>query len=100
MPKAKNEILVAEMGVILHHVPQNRSRADLHHRLRDIFSISYSQTLTAAEKNDFHNGCLLLYEISAVDTECGRFRFTDAPAWQESASQIYRPIHGCTRVVS
>lgn len=37
--QAENEVFVPEVGIVLHHMPQNRAVADLNHRLRDVFRV-------------------------------------------------------------
>ena len=55
VPKTEDEILVAEMGVILHYVPQDGAVSDLHQRLGNVFrEISQPRPQTAAEQHDFH----------------------------------------------
>src|SRR4029079_18800698 len=54
MSQAQNEVLVAEVGVVLHHVPQNGPVSDIHHGLGRIFSVAYPQTLPSAKKNHLH----------------------------------------------
>jgi hypothetical protein len=55
MTKTQNEILMAEMSVILHHVPQDRSVTDMNDGLWCTFArFSDPHALTAAEKDDFH----------------------------------------------
>src|SRR6266436_7926093 len=53
--QAQNEVLVAEMRVILHDVPQNRPVANGNHGLGDIISIlPQAHSESAAKDNDFH----------------------------------------------
>ena len=49
--EAQNEFLVAEVGVVAHHVPDERSRTDHLHRLRHavIAAVAHSHPVTAAE---------------------------------------------------
>src|SRR5262249_51469749 len=54
--EAEDEILMAEMGIVLHHVPQNGTLVDFHQRLRNILGIfAESHAETAAEEDDFHD---------------------------------------------
>ncbi|MBN9441546.1 MAG: molecular chaperone, partial [Bosea sp.] len=54
--KAKDEVLVAEMGVVLHQMPEDRTRADLHHRFRDVVDIAPQPHAHAAAKEyDLHD---------------------------------------------
>src|SRR6266849_2872711 len=56
IPEAQDEILVSEMGVIAHDVPQHRPVADLHHRFgHAVGLLADPQTLAPAEKDDLHN---------------------------------------------
>src|SRR5712692_142242 len=53
--EAENEILVPEMGIVLHHVPQNRPVANVDHRLGGSFPrLSDPHTEPAAEKHYLH----------------------------------------------
>src|SRR5580765_246837 len=53
--QTKDEVAMAEMRIILHHVPQDRSVADWHQGLRYILSVlPQPHAETAAEKHDFH----------------------------------------------
>jgi hypothetical protein len=49
MSQAEDKILVPEVGVVLHHVPQDRPVADMHHRLGHIFGIANPHALPAAK---------------------------------------------------
>ncbi len=54
--QAQDEVLVAEVGVVLHQVPQDGPGADLDERLRDhVRVLAKPHAETAAEKNDFHS---------------------------------------------
>src|SRR5258708_29027823 len=58
--QAQNEVFVSEMGVVLHHVPQDGPRADGDHWLRHIFGVTAQpHSGTAAEQYDFHVPTLL-----------------------------------------
>src|SRR5258708_36533406 len=53
--QAQNEVLVAEMRVILHDVPQNRPVTNGNHGLGDIISIlPQAHSESAAKDNNFH----------------------------------------------
>ena len=53
--EAQHEVLVPEVGVVLHHVPQNRPVADGHHRLRHVLSgLPNPHAETAAKQHDLH----------------------------------------------
>src|SRR5579859_6642480 len=52
--EAKNKVFVPVVSVILHHMPENRPVADVHHGLRNIFLVANAQPHSAAKKNDFH----------------------------------------------
>src|SRR6516162_7049459 len=53
--ETEHEILVPEMGVVLHHVPKNRAISDRHHRLRYAFAgLSNPHPETAAKQHYFH----------------------------------------------
>jgi len=57
--EAQDEVGVSVVGVVLHHVPQDRAVPDVHHRLRDVLRVlSQPHAETAAEQNDFHAGDL------------------------------------------
>ena len=54
--QAEDELLVAEIGVVLHEMPQDRSVADLHHRLgHRIAVLANAHALSAAEEDDLHS---------------------------------------------
>ena len=53
--QAKDEVLVTEMRVILHQVPEDRPRAERDHRFGNRFGIvADPQALAAAKQNNFH----------------------------------------------
>src|SRR2546425_2393076 len=53
--ETENEILVAEVRVILHHMPQDGTVTDMHHRLgRTLARLPDAHTESAAEKDYFH----------------------------------------------
>src|SRR5260370_41411729 len=53
--QAQDEVLVAEVRVILHDVPQNRPVTNGNHGLGDIISIlPQAHSESAAKDNDFH----------------------------------------------
>src|SRR3954464_15287419 len=53
--QAKDEVLVTEIAIILHHMPKNRLIADRDHRFRDALRILTNPSAQApAEQNDFH----------------------------------------------
>ena len=53
--KAQDEVLVAELAVVVHQVPEDRLVADRYHRLRDVFGyVPDARAETAAEQNCFH----------------------------------------------
>src|SRR3954447_6085203 len=55
--EAEDEVLVPEIRVVLHDVPEDRAGADGDHRLRDARrAVAHSQAETAAEENDLHRG--------------------------------------------
>ena len=49
MPQAENEVLVPEVSVVLHHVPQDGPVADVHHGLGQIFGIANPHAQPAAK---------------------------------------------------
>src|SRR5882762_2571878 len=72
VPEAKDEIFVTEMGVILHHVPQDGPIPDLNQRLWNVFSeFSQSRAQAAAEQHNLHRPALLPQSIKG-----GRRRVT------------------------
>ena len=48
--EAEDEILVPEMGIVFHQVPENRPRADLHHGLGNIVGIPLSRMPAPPQK--------------------------------------------------
>ena len=52
---AEDEVPVSEVGVILHHVPQQRPVADVHHRFRQIVGIADPHAEASTEQDDFHD---------------------------------------------
>src|SRR5262245_17705510 len=54
MSEAQDEVLVPEMSVVLHDVPQDGAIPNLHHRLGDVLGIADPQAQSAAEQNDLH----------------------------------------------
>src|SRR5271156_302045 len=58
--EAKNEVLVAEVGIVLHHVPQDRPVAYMHHGLGDAFAgFPDPHAEASAEQYYFHFRVLL-----------------------------------------
>src|SRR6266851_1580679 len=56
VPEAQDEVLVAEMGVIAHDVPEHRPVADLDHRFGHIVRLlADPQALAPAEEHDLHD---------------------------------------------
>src|SRR5712692_1464455 len=54
--EAQDEVLVPEMGVIAHDVPEHRAVADLDHRFgHAVGLLANAQTLAPAEKDDLHD---------------------------------------------
>jgi hypothetical protein len=51
--EAQDEGLVAEMGVVLHHVPKNRPVADRDQRLRHVFGVADSKSETPQNSTTF-----------------------------------------------
>jgi len=49
MPQAENKVLVAEVGVVLHDMPQDGPVADMHHGLGQIFGVADPHALPAAK---------------------------------------------------
>src|SRR5690348_4483122 len=59
--KAQHEILVTELAVVVHEVPQDRLVTDRDHRLgQALGDIADSRAETSAEKNRLHRPCLSL----------------------------------------
>ena len=57
--QAEHEVLVAVVGVVAHHVPQDRPVPDPGHRLgQDVGGAGEPQPLTAAEQDDLHSASL------------------------------------------
>ena len=53
--QAEDEVLVPEVRVVAHDVPQDRARADGDHRLGDGFVVfAQAETLASAEQDDLH----------------------------------------------
>ena len=53
--KTEDEVLVPEMGIVFHQVPEDRPRPDLHHGFGDIIDISSEPHAgSAAKEHDFH----------------------------------------------
>src|SRR5262252_5803100 len=54
--KAEDEILVAVMGVILHHVPEDRTGSDIDHGFRYVITVLPNPHSEATTKQyDFHS---------------------------------------------
>ena len=67
--KAKDEVLVPELAVVVHQVPKNRLVADRNHRLRNAFgNVPNASAETAAEQNCFHLSglCSCVYVASSA----------------------------------
>ena len=63
--KAQDEVLVAELAVVVHQMPQDRLVADRNHRLGNALGhVSDARAETAAEQNCFH--------LSTVGSLCRR----------------------------
>src|SRR5205814_9009640 len=55
VPEAENEVLVPEMRVVTHHVPDNWTIPDGDHRLGDVLGeIAQTHAETATEKHYLH----------------------------------------------
>src|ERR1700691_150619 len=53
--EAQYELLVTVMGIVLHQMPKNRPRANLHHGFRDVIDVaSEPHPGSPAENNYFH----------------------------------------------
>jgi hypothetical protein len=56
MAKAEDEFLMAKMRVVLHQMPKNGARPDLHHGLRDVIDVtSKPHAGSATEDHNFHS---------------------------------------------
>src|SRR6185503_9380416 len=54
--EAQDEVLVSEVGVVLHDVPEDRAIADRHHRLRDVLVvIPKPRPQTTTEEHNLHS---------------------------------------------
>src|SRR5208283_4643253 len=54
--KAEDKVLMAEVGIVLHDMPQHRPRPNRYHGLRHVFGVTpQSHSCAAAKQNDFHN---------------------------------------------
>jgi hypothetical protein len=53
--EARDEVLVPKVGVILHHMPENRAVAEFDHRLGNGFRIiAKTHSKTTTEEDNFH----------------------------------------------
>ena len=61
VPEAEDELLVAKVGVVVHHVPQQGPGADHLHRLGDgvVAVVTHAHAVTTAEQDNFHFVSLL-----------------------------------------
>src|SRR5206468_8125671 len=56
VPQAQDQLVVPEVGVVLHNVPQDRSAAHVNHGLRDAFvGLSDPHTKATAEQYNLHS---------------------------------------------
>src|SRR5438552_48163 len=78
--KAKDKVLMAVVGVVLHHVPNDGTIPNVYHRLRQVLAVSDPQSQATAKKNYFH---FFLSELHFLKT---------APEVPELALQNGRPI--------
>src|SRR2546426_4109571 len=54
--EAEDEVLVPEVSVVLHHVPEDRAIPNRHHRLRDVLVVvPQAHPQTTAEQHDLHS---------------------------------------------
>jgi hypothetical protein len=75
MAEAENEVPVAEVCVVLHHVPQDGAAPDGNERLRKgLASFPHPQAKTSAEENDLHK----ITSIRHI-TNTSRLRFPTVP---------------------
>src|SRR5262252_6902312 len=53
--ETQDEVLMTEVGIVLHHVPKDRARPNGYHRLRYVVRItSQAHPRATAEQNYFH----------------------------------------------
>src|SRR5437879_13411502 len=65
--QAQDEVLVPEVGVVLHHVPENRAIADRHHWLRDVLVVvPKSHPQATAEQHDLHGPTRLAFDAATA----------------------------------
>jgi hypothetical protein len=86
--ETQNEILVAEMGINFHDMPEDGLPADRHHGLRPKFGLfPKSRAFTTAENNNFHrksmndraNSVQRVIRHGAI----GQITFKNATGWKE-----------------
>ena len=62
-PEAQDEVLVAEVRVVLHDVPKDRPVADRHHRLGDVVGMFPEPHAHSSTKQDnLHQNTMDLWE--------------------------------------
>src|SRR2546426_2153312 len=77
--EAEDEVLVAEVSVVFHHVPEDRAIPNRHHRLRDVLVVvPQAHPQTTAEQHDLHSSPPVLARRSqrvagARGVRAGRF---------------------------
>src|SRR6266481_2583597 len=80
--EAEDEVLVPEMSVIFHQMPENRTWPNRHHGLRNILRVaSESHSGTAAKQDDFH--------VRSLRTSLSKLKLS------ESAQRTDSPTAGC-----
>src|SRR6185369_4800628 len=80
--EAEDEVLVPEVGVVLHQVPEDRPVADLDHRLGDLAGVlTQARAQPAAEQDHLH-------VRSSLPVRCGgSHRRSAAPSSARAASR-------------
>src|SRR5262249_10349096 len=83
--EAENKVLVPEVGVVFHQVPENRPRPDLHHGFGDVVNVPPEPHADSTTKeHHFHHvpPCLLPQDMAS---------FSLGTTKQPPHSQMYCP---------
>src|SRR5260221_11881440 len=83
--QAQNEILVAKMRVVFHHVPEDGAIADRHHGLGDFLRILPQAHSVPTTKDDYFHGVLLLRNCTPPATSMVSIPLTRKPELPEWA---------------
>ncbi len=72
--QAEHEVIVPEMSVVFHEMPDDRAVADIDHRLGNLLGIvAQPHAESAAEENDFHGSISGFGKVTCVISSALRF---------------------------